>query len=141
MNLIIRPQEEMDQIAEAADERSIFTRAGIEHKLCACGKMFTPYRPYQRFCCDAHRVKYSTGKRATYVKRPNVALKCKECGKEFITNDSKRHYCSKECYELFQSKRHAPLEERVCLVCGQSFVTSHWSKRYCSETCRKESHK
>jgi len=111
-----------------------------ELKLCACGRMFVPYRPFQRYCSDAHRIKYGRGKESYYKKKPIALVKCKECGKEFETNDSKRHYCSTECYEAFQLKRRVPTEERVCFVCGKTFVTTHWSKRYCSTKCRKEAH-
>lgn len=105
-------------------------------RLCACGRMFTPYRSFQRYCCDSHRIKYSKGKPSAYVKKAFETRKCKECGKEFKTNDSKRHYCTPACYEEFQRKRRAEPETRVCMVCGEEFVTTHWSKRYCSTECR-----
>jgi hypothetical protein len=105
-------------------------------RLCPCGRVFTPYRSFQRYCCDSHRVKYSKGKPSNYRKKPVVEKQCKQCGKTFKTNDGKRNYCSKKCYEAHEVDRHIEKEERVCLVCGVTFVTSHWLKRYCSKECR-----
>jgi len=110
-------------------------------KLCPCGKMFTPYRPYQRYCCDAHRVKYGKSGKSSYHRRPVVERQCKNpgCRKLFKTNDSKRHYCSDACYAAVQAARRARLEERTCMnpACGKTFMTTHWSKRYCCKACRE----
>lgn len=105
-------------------------------RLCACGRMFTAYRSFQRYCSDKCRAKYTKGKYSTYKKKPIKEVTCKECGKTFTTNDSKRHYCSKECFEIFQKNRHVPSEKRKCFVCGKEFETTHWVKRYCSTECR-----
>jgi hypothetical protein len=137
MNLIIR-----DDVPPLNDNETEKTRSiddlMKERRLCPCGRMFTPYRPYQHYCCDAHRVKYTKGrpKKSYYTKKPIETRYCKECKKPFETNDSKRQYCSKECYELHEEKRLKHAEERVCFVCGKSFTTTHWLKRYCSEECR-----
>lgn len=106
-------------------------------RLCRCGRVFEPYRSFQRFCSDQCRVKYSKGKKTTYVKRPVERRECKECGREYETNDGKRKYCSRTCYDAYQLKRHKAPEKRHCLVCGTEFETTHWVKRYCSESCRK----
>ena len=127
-NLIERPKE---SILDLADKR----------RLCACGRMFTPYRSFQRYCCDEHRIKYGKGKPSTYVKKAYEIKQCKECGKDFRSNDSKRHYCSDECYLSFQAKRRKEPELRICLVCGKEFYSTHWSKRYCNDACRMEAHK
>jgi hypothetical protein len=139
MKLVVRPPDDREAFVEPTQEE-IEASYGFERKLCACGRMFTPYRSFQRYCCDAHRIKYSKGKASGYVKKPKVEKACKECGKKFVTNDSKRHYCSPECYEQYQLKRRKAPEERVCMVCGKTFVSAHWSKRYCSAVCRKEAH-
>lgn len=135
MELFVRPEDATprEYIEEKPDPSN--------RRLCACGRMFTPYRSFQRFCCDSHRIKYTQGKPSAYVKKREETKKCKECGKEYSTNDSKRHYCSPECYAEFQRKRRAEPEERVCMMCGKTFVTTHWSKRYCSSECRMEAHK
>ena len=136
MELKIRPEAQVIEHQAAYAPDPFDTR-----RLCACGRMFTPYRSFQRYCCDEHRIKYGKGKASTYVKKPYTTVKCKECGKEFRTNDSKRHYCDSKCYAAFQLKRRKEQELRVCLVCGNEFYSSHWSKRYCSEVCRMEAHK
>jgi predicted transcriptional regulator len=120
------------------DKDARFVDTQEERKLCACGKMFFPYRSFQRYCCDKHRIKYTSGRPSYYVKREKKTLICKECGKQFVSNDSKRHYCTPACYELFQSKRHVTPELRTCYVCGKQFQSAHWSKRYCSTECRVE---
>ncbi len=134
MKLNIRPED----AAPREYEPELIDYSTDIRRLCPCGRMFVPYRSFQRYCCDAHRIKYSKGKPSTYIKKKEVIKKCKECGKEFSTNDSKRHYCSHECYILFQTKRRAEPEKRICLVCGKEFITTHWSKRYCSAECRKK---
>lgn len=140
MNLVIRPEDQRSE-EEVAAEREIINAVGQVRRLCACGRMFTPYRSFQRYCCEAHRIKYGKGKESTYVKKKMETKTCKQCGKTFETNDSKRHYCSAECYEAFQRARRATPEIRRCLVCEKEFVSTHWSKRYCSAECRREAHK
>lgn len=140
MNLIIRPEDQRSEDEVAAD-REIINAAGQLRRLCACGRMFTPYRSFQRYCCEAHRIKYGKGKTSSYIKKAIVTKRCKECGKEFQTNDGKRHYCSDECYAEYQRKRRATPEVRRCLVCDKEFVSTHWSKRYCSAECRMEARK
>lgn len=105
-------------------------------RLCKCGRTFVPYRSFQHYCCDSHRIKYSAGAASRYVKKIIKVKQCKECGKDFKTNDSKKHYCSVECYKEFQHKLHKPKELRVCLICGAEFESAHWSKRYCTTECR-----
>lgn len=110
------------------------------YKLCSvCGRMFEPYRSYQRYCSKecrekAHKKKYE------YKKNQTFEVKCAECGTTFETNDGKRKYCSKECYLKHNENHYTPVEkeERTCLVCGATFVSAHWSKRYCSRVCYEE---
>lgn len=120
---------------ESADEQIIEATM----KLCACGRMFTPYRSYQRYCSDKCRIKYTSARASTYVKKPVKRQACKNCGEVFETNDAKRHYCSDACYHQFQLKRRSPKEQRTCFTCGKTFETTHWAKRYCSEECRRRS--
>ncbi len=118
-----------------ADERRFDTDS---MRLCVCGRVFTPYRSFQRYCSDACRVKANKARPSKYKRRPTVKIRCQECGQEFETNDGKRRYCSRACYVAFQLKRHVPSETRVCMRCGKRFTTTHWLKRYCSESCRLE---
>jgi len=136
MELFVRPEDaELREIVVETEDYS------DPRRLCACGRMFTPYRPFQRYCSDKCRVKFTKARPSAYIRKSFETRKCKECGKEFRTNDAKRHYCSAACYEEFQRKRRATPEKRVCMVCGKEFVSTHWSKRYCSSECRMEARK
>ena len=115
--------------------------AGIR-KTCPCGREFTPYREYQKFCSEACRIKYGTSK-SRYVKKPIRTKVCKnpDCKKEFKTPDSKKVYCSNDCYLHAQELRHTKPTIRLCPVCGQSFISAHGLKTYCSAECRAEARK
>ena len=106
--------------------------------ICECGKVFSKYRPYQKYCSDACRVKYSKGLPSRYVKRSVKERRCLRCKKPFKTNDGKRKYCSDDCALAAQAARRKPAELRHCFICGQAFKTAHWSKRYCSAECRRK---
>lgn len=110
---------------------------GAELKLCPCGRTFTPYRPYQVYCTSACKDKYGAAG-GRYQKKPTMTVTCKQCGKEFQTNDGKRRYCCQECYDLAQIARRTKATQRVCPICGKTFESSHWSKTYCSGRCRFE---
>ena len=68
-----------------------------DYALCkGCGAIFHKYRPYQLYCSDKCRNKrYAT--KYSYKKKEAKTKTCKECNKEFTTNDSKRKYCSDNC--------------------------------------------
>lgn len=141
MDLIVRDELKRRSIADStafARESALEQITDAALRLCPCGRMFTPYRSYQKYCCDAHRVKYTQLKASTYVKKTIITKACKHCSKPFKTNDTKKHYCSDTCYLAFQLTRRKPKEKRVCFNCGETFESSHWAKRYCSETCRLE---
>ena len=136
MGFIIRPPEEADTLSaflEQAESVKDITNA----KLCPCGKMFTPYRSFQRYHSDECRVKYETKRPSRYVKKLFETKTCPVCGTEFKTNDGKKVYCSHECYLTHEDQRHVEAEERGCLMCGATFTTTHWAKRYCSAECRR----
>jgi len=142
MNLIMNDEAEQNKQelkkVENLDQQHMMRRSLIENaKLCLCGRVFTPYRPYQKYCNDDCRVKYSTGKHSRYIKKDVETKTCQECGKPFDTNDGKRKYCKDKCYLKHELKRRKPKVERTCPTCGTTFKTSHWSKRYCKDECRK----
>lgn len=67
---------------------------------------------------------------------------CSQCGVEFRTPQSKRKFCSRECfYESMRREdaRYHP-QVRTCTVCGKDFVFK-WQGReahkglYCSRAC------
>lgn len=107
-----------------------------ENKLCLCGRVFEPYRPYQRFCNeDCRNLFWRTH---SHYKKKDIKTKiCKECGNPFDTNDGKRRYCKDACYLKHELKRRKPKVKRTCPTCETVFKTSHWSKRYCNDECRK----
>ena len=130
MDLIV-PKSNQKHSQPTADSMSQFAM-----KRCLCGRMFEPYRPYQRFCNDECREKYWKVK-SYYVKKEVITRMCNECGTPFETNDRKRKYCKDKCYELHELKRRKPKQKRVCPACGETFETSHWSKRYCKDACKR----
>ena len=104
-----------------------------------CGKQFVPYRSFHKRCCDRCRT-IATEKKQYYVKKKEVTKKCLHCGKEFVTNDSKRRYClTGTCYEDHQVTYHRKKKpvERVCPQCGVTFETTHPTKVYCLTPCYK----
>lgn len=124
---------------EVDEDRGILTDQGIYMKLCPkCGRMFRPYRKFQKFCTDWCRVQFNSKKPSRYQKKPMVEVQCRQCNKTFKTNDSKRHYCDHDCYVAAQEERHTEPEERICFNCEKPFRTTHFIKRYCSEECRIE---
>ena len=135
MGFIIR-EPQPDTLTEVEEPEPIVDL--LNRKLCPCGKMFTPYRAFQRYHNDDCRVKFEKRRPSRYVKKVVSTVKCGQCGKEFQTNDGKRAYCSKECYLKHEEDRHVEAEERACLQCGTKFTTAHWAKRYCSSECRRE---
>lgn len=66
-----------------------------------CGKAIRQIkgRKPKRFCCDACRNKWWNS-HLDLVKRKKIySFKCLHCGKEFhLYGDSRRKYCSHECY-------------------------------------------
>jgi len=119
------------------DNQEKISISANQYKRCnACGSMFHPYRPYQKYCSAECRLKVFKKKYYYNIKR-TVQKKCKQCSKEFLTNDSKKVYCSALCREAYQLnfiKKKKP-EKRRCLICDRIFETTHWSKRYCSNEC------
>lgn len=70
---------------------------------------------------------------------------CAYCGKEFETEEKRRKYCSKECYEKAhkESFRSARAKEKVgkkikCVVCGKEFIATTVQSKYCSKECSRK---
>lgn len=61
---------------------------------------------------------------------------CKDCGKEFITDNKLLVRCEK-CLEAHKNKV-APTFTRVCPVCGKEFTTTYSNKITCSVKCREK---
>lgn len=115
-------------------KRSVRTDLGVL-KICPCGRTFTPYRAYQKYCCNSCRKKYG-GTEYHYTRQKEEEKECAFCGAKFKTRDSKKKYCGNKCYLLSQAARRVEVTERLCPICGQVFLSSHWSKKYCGSDCR-----
>jgi hypothetical protein len=115
-----------------------------EIRLCArrgCGRMFRPYRSFQRYCTDRCRGISEKRRPSRYKHKDDATLTCamEGCGKKFTTNDSKRRFCCPEHQLEAQAMRRKEPETRTCFRegCGNVFKTTHWLKRYCSAACRR----
>ncbi len=116
-----------------------------EDKKCLiCGKMFkteSKYRlTYQEYCSpECAEVSRHVGKTCEIY-----YVKCKACGKEFISN-RKRKYCQeKECQDkrwlvyYKNSKKHLKKNKSgLCKECGKPYVNEYGEKRkgFCSDEC------
>lgn len=82
------------------------------------------------------------------VKRANVYSEdgkkiCGCCGKEFISRDIRKKFCSRRCKDI-DYKRRKGQNSRLdpchvkCVICGKEFDTFNQSKKTCSDECSKE---
>lgn len=64
------------------------------------------------------------------IKKEKIKIKltCPTCGKEFIPQHNRQHYCSQQCCK--------PEIKRRCVVCGQEFTSKSFRKT-CSGECSK----
>ena len=117
----------------------------IDHKyknICPiCGKEFYGSHKNQTFCSNACKGKSN---------EKQIKFNCEICGKECslaqcFYNDSKHHYCSKECkdkgHSLFYSGENHPLwnrKEVKCDYCGNTFLRKQneiGEHNFCSTKC------
>lgn len=104
-----------------------------------CGAHFKKFRPNHKYCCyECLRVHYRHTR--PYIPRETKLKKCKLCGKEFLSNDSKRLYCSEKCYDDNRGNFYTRVEPRkvACEHCGTEFETRHGTKKYCSTLCYRK---
>ncbi len=110
------------------------------YNLCKqCGKVFLLYRPYHIYCCiECRELVYK--RRYRYKKRKRRPKECIQCGESFESNDSKKKYCSPECYEQHKKRFYKPVDAHrvICATCGLEFSTAHHAKIYCSSECFKD---
>lgn len=78
-------------------------------------------------CSNCHSVKHGYSE---YKK------KCKNCGKEFLTKNKQKVFCSQKCRKSFYET-----VEKKCLFCGKTFSTHRKNQKYCSIKCSHESFK
>lgn len=108
-----------------------FRKAGAT-KICeACNLEFLG-KPQQRFCSRECAGKSSQNRRI---------ISCDYCQKKFSRNfysieNTKNHFCSKECYDNFQRRSRIKL---VCKECGLLFEAAprevREGRRFCSRAC------
>jgi hypothetical protein len=129
--------------AEQEQERSATDEFGAV-RLCSrhgCGRVFRPYRSFQKYCSDRCRGIAEKRRPSKYKHSVEHEVECAlpGCKKKFATNDGKRRFCSPEHQLEAQAQRRKDPEERICFreECRKHFKTTHWLKRYCSAECRK----
>ena len=136
----------------------------LEPKICPiCGESFTPVNKKQLYCSisckhkanyeqrkDYHRDYYqkNSQKHKDYQKenskkeKPVLEKTCPICENIFQTHDSRKKYCSDECYkesvkrqmkEQNNKKKHILI--KICPVCSQEFETTDSKKIFCSQEC------
>lgn len=105
-----------------------------------CGKQFMKYRPFHAVCSDRCRRIKTERNHYGYEIKEDVDKKCKNCGKEFTSNNKKKVYCCDQCAVEYNKEHRIKkdIQIRVCPVCHSEFETTHHSKAYCSDDCYKE---
>ena len=67
---------------------------------------------------------------------------CKECGKEFETNNIRVTICSDECNKnrkLRTDRERYRGIKCICKICNEEFIGDKWKgKKYCSVECRNK---
>lgn len=64
-------------------------------------------------------------------------MKCKNCGKEDLTINNRKKYCSEECKKIYK-ENHPKIYNYTCSYCGKSFQSKNkrkTDKAYCSSNC------
>lgn len=77
-----------------------------------------------------------------YVKA-EYQVTCECCGKEFVSHDIRKRFCSRRCKDIDYKRRkghNSKLEpcHVKCAICGKEFDTFNQSKKTCSDECSKE---
>jgi len=111
---------------------------------CAsCGTPFSAFRPDNRFCSDACRMKTKSG---TSASRPPAT--CPECGSVFPQRRGAipKVYCSSPCARIAVGRRarkppkpaptFSPLKFRQCKRCDAPMV-ARLNRKYCGDECRR----
>ena len=88
--------------------------------------------------------------RGCYTAPPgsNGAIRiCALCGKEFLSNDRRKIFCSKRCKDIAHRVRsgikcntNAEPYHKVCEVCGKPFDSFRDAAKTCSSECAKKYH-
>ena len=114
--------------------------AELVHYCTVCNKQFIPYRSFHNVCSDRCRRIKTERNHYGYKIKEDVTKKCKNCGKEFVSNNKKKVYCCDQCAVTYNREHRIKkeIQIRFCGVCGSSFETTHAAKKYCSKECYKK---
>ena len=97
---------------------------------CNCGKLISRYMQGKCFACRYEEMKVAK------IKAP---VKCKFCGKEFISHNG-RKYCSTDCSnernKIEERKKGQALIKKVCSICGEEFRVKKTSTRELCLDCK-----
>lgn len=72
-----------------------------------------------------------------------VEKECLICGKKFLSHLKSKKYCSAECSEEADRRRHKKylvgekVYKKICANCGKEFETAKSTKVYCSIECKR----
>jgi len=105
-----------------------------------CGKQFIKYRSFHKVCSKRCRRIKTERDHYGYKIKEDVTKKCKNCGKEFVSNNKKKVYCCDKCAVAYNKEHRTKKDIRTCVcpVCQKEFETTHYFKKYCSTECYKE---
>ena len=97
-------------------------------KCLYCGKEFQQRKRggnRRKYCCA--RCKDYSSNRTKYEKI------CHQCGKKYLTVNTKQKYCSNEC--RYNSRQILKNQIRKCVVCGAEFTPKVRTAQCCGWAC------
>lgn len=113
-----------------------------------CGKWFQPNRSNQKYCEDCRQyssrkrdrmnrnIEHSIRMRGTGQAPVKYDCKCAECGKEFVSWNHPRDFCSNQCASQYR------IEHTRCAQCGKLMIDTNdqrdvlGHKWFCSDECK-----
>ncbi|MCP1638570.1 DNA invertase Pin-like site-specific DNA recombinase [Streptococcus gallinaceus] len=102
-----------------------------------------PRGKLKRFCCAKCRNKWWNKNLDKVNRKAYYEYICKNCQKEFVVyGNSKRKFCSHECYQKFYAKEvnetdvvEQTVYHYTCKECGRDFSSCRKRRIYCSKKC------
>jgi len=62
---------------------------------------------------------------------------CRDCGKEFETNNRNKEYCNGKCRQRYYERTNRKIKTSACEVCGKKLIYGDHRQKYCSNECHK----
>ena len=62
-------------------------------------------------------------------------IECEQCGRSFHPSDATRRFCSKVCWNEYNSVHMRSLENKFCKQCGNEFRPNECGRKFCSRPC------